>query len=517
MESSNAKKRKILSVNDKFLIIQDLQNHKSHTQVCNAYQLSSSTVSTIWKNRDSIIKSFEECGGSIKKRRTCKNPDIDKALYKWFLQKRNQNVPINGPILQAQAEKFAAINGNTDFVCNHSWISRFIKRHDISFGKICGEANIVDFSKVDAWKTEMWDKIKDKYAEDDIFNVDEADDINAEIIDLLIPYFSYPSYSYEAAKTACGNVAGLIQWTISMVSFYSINRDVLPLKSCRVREKSPREKEESGTRNANRTAELRVRPNINHVNDNKRLVFMRQAARICEVAIPLKQTTLPATGLVDEIMRAVYGTVLSFVTSLRPTLPAGLDIGGGIVPFSEEIKTLGVFLSGKFNWDRQIAFMTSKVHHSLYALRFYKHALSRKMRLMLVGALVAPHLDYLAPLLTDLTKEQTLSLQRLQNACIRFIYGKIPRTAHVTHYRLALGWLSAGGRREVINCSLASRIIRDVSPGYLRRGFQIIEVPTETEEIRQSAKRRPPVFYYKAPHNTSLDHSFAFSSAIAIN
>ncbi|CAB0038511.1 unnamed protein product, partial [Trichogramma brassicae] len=76
MESSNAKKRKILSVNDKFLIIQDLQNHKSHTQVCNAYQLSSSTVSTIWKNRDSIIKSFEECGGSIKKKRTYYIPTI---------------------------------------------------------------------------------------------------------------------------------------------------------------------------------------------------------------------------------------------------------------------------------------------------------------------------------------------------------------------------------------------------------------------------------------------------------
>ncbi|XP_023317375.1 tigger transposable element-derived protein 4-like [Trichogramma pretiosum] len=174
MEIAILKKRKTLSINDKFLIIQDLQNQKSHTQVCNAYQLSSSTVSTIWKNRESIIKSFEECRGSIKKRRTCKNPDIDKALYKWFLQKRNQNVPINGPILQVQADKFAAIIGDTDFSCNHSWISRFIKRHDISFGKICGEANSVDFSKIDTWKTERWDKIKDQYAEDDIFNVDEA-------------------------------------------------------------------------------------------------------------------------------------------------------------------------------------------------------------------------------------------------------------------------------------------------------------------------------------------------------
>uniref|UniRef100_A0ABD2XKR5 Uncharacterized protein n=1 Tax=Trichogramma kaykai TaxID=54128 RepID=A0ABD2XKR5_9HYME len=157
------------------------------------------------------------------------------------------------------------------------------------------------------------------------------------------------------------------------------------------------------------------------------------------------------------------------------------------------------------------------IHHSLYALRFYKHALSRKMRLMLVGALVAPHLDYPAPLLTDLTKEQTLALQRLQNACIRFIYGTILRTAHVTPYRLALGWLSAEGRREVINCSLASRIIRDASPGYLRKGFRVIGVPTETEEIRQSARRRPPVLYYKAPRTASLDRSFAFSSAIAIN
>ncbi|KAL7297773.1 hypothetical protein TKK_0008808 [Trichogramma kaykai] len=81
---------------------------------------------------------------------------------------------MNGPILQAQADKFAAVIGDTDFICNHSWISRFIKRHDFSFGKICGEANSVKFFKVDTWKTELCDKIKDKYAEDDIFYVDEA-------------------------------------------------------------------------------------------------------------------------------------------------------------------------------------------------------------------------------------------------------------------------------------------------------------------------------------------------------
>lgn len=56
------------------------------------------------------------------------------------------------------------------------------------------------------------------------------DNINAETVDLMQPYLNYHLYTYEAAKQACGNVAGLIQWTISMVTFYGINKDVLPLK-----------------------------------------------------------------------------------------------------------------------------------------------------------------------------------------------------------------------------------------------------------------------------------------------
>lgn len=38
-------------------------------------------------------------------------------------------------------------------------------------------------------------------------------------------------YTFEGAKSACGNVAGLLLWTIAMTKFYAINKDVLPLKA----------------------------------------------------------------------------------------------------------------------------------------------------------------------------------------------------------------------------------------------------------------------------------------------
>ncbi|XP_023316036.1 uncharacterized protein LOC111693962 [Trichogramma pretiosum] len=161
-----------------------------------------------------------------------------------------------------------------------------------------------------------------------------------------------------------------------------------------------------------------------------------------------------------------------------------------------------------------IAFSTSiKCHLARYSLRFYRHALNRDFRAKLAVALVLPHLDYVAAVYNDVSATSDLRLQRLQNACVRFVFGTIPAREHVTPYRLALGWLSVKRRRQYLLVLLALNILRKGEPSALRDLFTL----SSDRQIRHSLRQQAPLLHYKTPRTSSFHNSFFITASRIIN
>ena len=88
--------------------------------------------------------------------------------------KRNQNIPLSGPILMSKSEELAKKLGDNDFKSNSGWLDRFKARHGIVCWAISGESAVVDTEIVDDWTQNKLANLIQNYKPCDIFNADET-------------------------------------------------------------------------------------------------------------------------------------------------------------------------------------------------------------------------------------------------------------------------------------------------------------------------------------------------------
>lgn len=170
-------KRWSISLEMKLRILESVDKHQiPKTEIAKLYNIPKSTLFTIIKNRDAIIKAKESNGPRNRlHNKMAKYPLLEKALIEWVKSMRSNNMPVNGIVLKAKAQAFAKeFNVNNEFKASDGWLQNFKMRNGLIFKELCGESSSVDFETVTQWRYTTMEKLINEYNEEDIFNADET-------------------------------------------------------------------------------------------------------------------------------------------------------------------------------------------------------------------------------------------------------------------------------------------------------------------------------------------------------
>ena len=99
--------------------------------------VGASTVSD-WKKNRKEIEEFcakmvsRDCLGNRGTIKKAKNVTLDDALYVWYIQERENSVPVSGPILREKALSLnKKLGGDPTFTASVGWLGRWKARHGI--------------------------------------------------------------------------------------------------------------------------------------------------------------------------------------------------------------------------------------------------------------------------------------------------------------------------------------------------------------------------------------------------
>lgn len=163
----------------------------------------------------------------------------------------------------------------------------------------------------------------------------------------------------------------------------------------------------------------------------------------------------------------------------RVDLDSGqVKFNGTTIPFSKQVKNLGVIIDTTLSWAPHINNVSRKCYYSFHSLNLLRRILPFGVRKLLCTSLILPIIEYADVVYLNLNKELQTKIQRLQNACIRFIYG-LRKYDHVSFCRESLGWLTMSQRRDIHITLLLWKVLNNKTPAYLFSMFS----PLGTHDI----------------------------------
>lgn len=180
-DMAEKRKKTVVTMDEKFRALKRLDAGETAKKIAVEMGVGTSTISDWKKHRNEIEKwcSTQASTIGMKKLKMMKkapNDQINECLYLWFTQRREQGLPMSGPLLKEKALHFNKELGNDDdFKASEGWLESWKNRYGVRKLQISGEKLSAQPYDVEVFKQTLHSLLEEEgYTGDQLYNCDET-------------------------------------------------------------------------------------------------------------------------------------------------------------------------------------------------------------------------------------------------------------------------------------------------------------------------------------------------------
>ena len=122
------RKLSVKRLNEKCEALKDIEKDLSNKLASKKHGVPPNAISTWIKNKEKYLKALEDnCSNKKQKLRECDFEKLHNVVFRWFLSKRSQNIPIDGNLIKEKAIPYAKELGYNNFHGPAGWLDRWKK------------------------------------------------------------------------------------------------------------------------------------------------------------------------------------------------------------------------------------------------------------------------------------------------------------------------------------------------------------------------------------------------------
>ena len=194
----------------------------------------------------------------------------------------------------------------------------------------------------------------------------------------------------------------------------------------------------------------------------------------------MSRNFLKLNGSKTEVL--LIGSKNTLSKAQTTTIP-NIIIDGFPVPFSTQVKSLGVILDSTLSFAPHIKNITRSAFFHIRNISRLRPSLSQPSTEVLIHAFVTSRIDYCNSLLSGLPTKLLNRLQIIQNSAARIIT-RTKSSDHITPVLIQLHWLPVHFRIDYKNLLLTYKALHNLAPTYLS---DLLHEYTPSRSLRSSS------------------------------